>query len=102
MQGGAPMQDSEGVALSNPGKNELAYGCIFCVTGKEKQTAESIERACTDIRTMVARQTKFKSTDGKKHIVEATLFPGYVFFVAPSQQNLRQVLLADNVLSVWV
>lgn len=94
------MQGSEGEAMSKSYGTEQAYGCIFCITGKEQRTAESIERACEDILTVVARQTKFKTKNGKKQTVESILFPGYIFFKARPQLELRQLFLIDHIIAV--
>lgn len=61
------MQGSMGEAMPNTSEDALVCGCLFCLTGKERQTAESIAR--TDIRAIVARQAKFKTVNGKKQII---------------------------------
>lgn len=33
-----------------PMENGRAYGCVFCVTGKEQQVAEQIHHVCPDVR----------------------------------------------------
>lgn len=94
------MQGSEGEAMSQANRNDLAYGCIFCITGKEKQVAKGIERACKDVRTVVARQTKYITEKGQKSTVEAVLFPGYIFFMAPSELEVSRVFPKENITAI--
>ena len=44
----------------------VAYGCVFCITGKENIVAECIEKTCPGVRATAARQMKHKSVNGKK------------------------------------
>lgn len=62
---------------------KTAYGCVFCITGKEEAVANRIQRQCPQIRALTARQEKYHSCQGKKDRVEAILLPGYVFIEAP-------------------
>lgn len=62
---------------------ERAYGCVFCVTGRERTVAESIQSACPDVRAYAVFQEKYQSKDGKKRRIETVILPGYVFFNAP-------------------
>lgn len=69
---------------------DCAYGCIFCITGRERLVAESIGLCCPEVAAIVARQEKYQSVQGKKHKVESVLMPGYVFFRAPVLLNPAQ------------
>ena len=66
-----------------PVEERKAYGCVFCITGKEREVAERIQRVCPEIRATAVMQEKYKSVDGKKSRIQAVLLPGYVFFEAP-------------------
>lgn len=77
-----------------------AYGCVFCATGKEADIAKRIEQMCANIRTVVARQLKKKSNQGEKHIEEAILFPGYIFFEAPTGLETVSMFPKENIFSV--
>ena len=39
----------------------VAYGCVFCITGKENIVAECIEKTCPGVRATAARQMKHLS-----------------------------------------
>ena len=77
-----PMQEG------NPDVARMAeqkvYGCLFCVTGKEKSVARMVEAVCPEVRAIAARQEKHKSVQGHKSKVEAVILPSYVFFEAPA------------------
>ena len=51
----------------------VAYGCVFCITGKENIVAECIEKTCPGVRATAARQMKHKSVNGKKSRQEAVI-----------------------------
>lgn len=65
-----------------------AYGCVFCITGKEREVAQSIERACPDVRATAVFQEKHKSVGGRKSRVREVIMPGYVFFDAPDDPEV--------------
>ena len=75
------MQRSEGEAT--PVKEGRAYGCIFCVTGREQEVARRIQSMCPEIRATAVLQEKHKSVNGRKSRIWAVMLPGYVFFEAP-------------------
>lgn len=66
---------------------ETAYGCCFCLTGKEQMVVEQIHRTLPDVHALVARREKHKSVGGKKKRVEEVMLPGYVFFEAPKDME---------------
>lgn len=69
-------------------EQQRAYGCIFCLTGREQEVAERIERICPEVRAIVAMQEKHKSVNGKKSKVQVVMLPGYVFFEAPDDVSI--------------
>lgn len=71
-----------------------AYGCIFCVTGKERSVARLVERAC-DVRTIVARQQKYKTVQGVSLLEEKILYPGYIFLETQIDTELFRALPKD-------
>lgn len=98
------MKRSEGEAMplntSCTQNDNVGYGCIFCVTGKETMVADNIARVCGDIEVCVARQMKRKTVNGRTSMVEATLFPGYVFIKAPRKCDILAHLPRDGMLCV--
>jgi len=96
----------EGEAFASAGLPEPAYGCVFCVTGKELIAAQQIERAYGDVRAVVARQLKIMSSKGKENAreeitYEKILYPGYIFFEAPTDKDMFGRMQKDeNIISV--
>ena len=90
---GAP---PEGEALPE----KRAYGCLFCITGKEKVVAEELECVCPGIRAIAARQEKHKSVKGRKMKTEAVFLPSYVFFEAPWSFQPVEAFPHDNIIRV--
>lgn len=64
-----------------------AYGCVFCITGKEQEVAERIQLVCPEVRATAVVQEKYKSVCGRKSKVKAVVLPGYVFFDAPDDPD---------------
>ena len=73
-----------------------AYGCVFCVTGKELTVAQHIERVCEDTRAIVARRLRTKTIEGKPKNVEEILYPGYTFFESPVDNDIYRALSNDG------
>ena len=65
-------------------REDIAYGCLFCITGKEELIAKRISEKCKDVRAITMRKMKYRTNNGQKSKEEALLLPSYVFFMAPS------------------
>lgn len=59
-----------------------AYGCLFCVTGKEGHVVSHICESYPDVRTIVAQREKIRKINGCRKKEKELLLPGYVFFEA--------------------
>lgn len=114
-----PAERSEGEAMHEeaancliPGdkeaKQKMTYGCLFCMTGKEKSVADQIQTNCPNVRATTMRQMKYRTCKKVKTREEAILLPSYVFFEAPSSmepsiefpmQNVIRILAMDN--GIW-
>lgn len=88
-----------------PDDGKIAYGCLFCQTGKEQTVADRLQSVCPEVRAVTARQEKFRSFQGKKMKVEAIILPSYVFFQAPAdiepatcfpRENMTRLLTMDG------
>ena len=95
-------------ACNNEQSQDLAYGCLFCKTGKEQSVVEQILTACPNVRATAMRQLKYRTCKKVKWREEAILLPSYVFFKAPSSmepsiefpmQNVIRVLSMDS--GIW-
>lgn len=92
--------------MSECKEGKLCYGCLFCTTGKERLVSRGIETACPGVRTLIARQEKHKTVQGKKIRETVLLLPGYVFFRAecsaepyatfPREHVLRLLTTGEN------
>ena len=98
----------QGAACREGQPQEMAYGCVFCMTGKEQSVAEQIQTRCPNVRATAMRQLKYQTCRKVKTRAEAVLLPSYVFFEAPSSmkpaaefpmQNVIRVLSVDG--GVW-
>lgn len=76
----------------------LAFGCLFCVTGKEQALATLINRTQSIVKAFVARQEQFHSQQGVKTKVEKVLLPGYVFFQAPEDEDVEALIPRDHLI----
>lgn len=83
-----------------PTEQGRAYGCVFCMTGKEQQVAEQIQRACSDVKATAVLQEKHKSVCGQKSKVKAVMLPGYVFFDAPNDSAITLRFPQINVIRI--
>lgn len=95
-------------ACGDDQSQDLAYGCLFCITGKEQGVAEQIQATCPNVRATTMRQMKYRTCKKVKTREEAILLPSYVFFEAPSSmepsiefpmQNVIRVLSMDS--GIW-
>jgi transcription antitermination factor NusG len=61
---------------------QKAYGCVFCITGKEEVVASNIRKDCPGVHATAVRQVKRKSVNGNTSLIAQIIFPGYVFLEA--------------------
>ena len=81
---GSLQQESAQRLEADAHEESVAYGCLFCVTGKEQSVAERVQAACPDVRAITMRKIKYRTCRKVKQTEEAIVLPGYVFFKAPS------------------
>ncbi len=82
-----------------------SYGCVFCLTGKERQVAEMIRLACPEAEAITMRKTRYRTCRKVKTLEEVIVMPSYVFFKAPSEteplvrfphQDVIRILTTDH------
>ena len=83
---------------ANAHEKNIAYGCLFCMTGKEQSVAERVQVACPDVRAITMRKIKYRVCKKVKRTEEAIVLPGYVFFQAPSYIEPVLVFPKQNVI----
>ena len=74
------MAQEQGAVCRDGQPPELAYGCLFCMKGKEQSAAEQIQLRRLNVRATVMRQLKYQTRRKVKTRAEAVLLPSCVFF----------------------
>lgn len=90
---------SEGEAMSNLNPGE-AFGCIFCRTGSEAQLARSLEREHASIRVLSAAKVRMRRQGKMLEEEQVSLFPGYLFFRAAEDFEIRPLAYREDVFRV--
>lgn len=118
MDGAQLSGQPEGEAIGKIGQSEagsslcglnfsenIAYGCLFCMTGKEQSVAERIQTSCPDVQAITMRKIRYRTCKKVKRTEEAIVLPSYVFFRAPSysepaldfpKENVIRILTTDD------
>lgn len=88
-------------ALLNMPKNQIfAYGCVFCMTGKEQLVAEYMEQQNTRVLARAVYQTKRHTKIGKTVLCNEVVLPGYVLFEAPADLDIKPTIPYDEAISL--
>lgn len=82
--GGAGLSEAGASPCGTESPESIAYGCLFCLTGKEQNVVERIQAARPDVRATTMRRIKYRTCKKVKSTEEAIVLPSYVFFEAPS------------------
>lgn len=77
--------------------SQKAYGCVFCVTGKEETAAKCIEVSTSGVRATPVRQIKRKTVGGHTSLIEQIAFPGYVFLEVEHDSEPLYLLPRENI-----
>lgn len=77
-----------------------SYGCVFCVTGKERLVANGIELFSRNARACAVCQTMRRTSKGVTTLHDDVVIPGYVFFEAPDNAELHDLIPGDDMISV--
>lgn len=85
-----PLQDADG----------MAYGCLFCITGREERIVQRIAESCPLVHAVTMRKMKYRTSHGQKRTEEALLLPSYVFFTAPTDTDPFQALPKTDVIRI--
>lgn len=92
-------QSETGASSGDQNSTEnMAYGCLFCITGKEQSVVDHIQASCPDVRAITMRKTKYRTCKKVKHTEEAIVLPSHVFFQAPSYIDPALVFPRENVI----
>ena len=77
-----------------------AYGCLFCITGKEQSVVESLQALCPGVRAITMRNIRYRTCPRVKRTEEVIVLPSYVFFRAPSYIEPAKDFPRDNLVRV--
>ena len=78
----------------------MAYGCLFCLTGREQSVVNRIQNFCSEIHAITMRKIKYRTCKKVKHTEEAIVLPSYVFFRAPSDSKPVLEIPRDNIIRI--
>ena len=79
---------------------EKAYGCLFCITGKENLVANCIQIYSKDVRARAANQTMRHTYQGVTKLQNDVILKGYVFFETNADASIDGLLPPNDILSV--
>lgn len=79
---------------------QTAYGCLFCLTGREQQLAAGINQANVGIRATAVHQIKRFTKRGVTVPREEIVLKGYVLFEAPVHCPVQELLPLGETASV--
>ena len=77
-----------------------AFGCIFCMTGKEHLVAAYLEQQNPHVKARAVCQTKRYTSHGKTVLRNEVILHGYVLFEAPVSQTPVRVFREDDMISL--
>ena len=81
-------------------KTKVSYGCVFCLTGKERLVANGVELFSKKARARAVCQTMRHTQKGVTTLRDDVVIPGYVFFEAPYDADVRELVPVDDLISV--
>lgn len=81
-------------------QKKASYGCVFCITGKERLVANGIELFSKTAKARAVCQTIRRTSNGVTTLHDEVIIPGYVFFQAPSDSAAHELIPVDDLISV--
>lgn len=86
--------------MSTFNDSEMAYGCLFCRTGNEKQLVGLLKRDNPSLEIIAAEKLR-RRRQGQNYINETVLlFPGYLFFRTDVDFPVREFTRRQDVFKV--
>lgn len=81
-------------------ESKIAYGCIFCKTGKENILANYIQTYNKNVCAKAANQTMRYSSQGVTRLQNDVILRGYVFIKTSADADLKRLLPINDILAV--
>ena len=86
--------------IDKPQNCNIAYGCLFCISGKELFVAESIERRSHFVQARAVCQTKRITKKGKTELCTNVVLHGYVMLKAIADLDINREIPQEGVISL--
>lgn len=81
-------------------EDQMAYGCLFCMTGSEEQVAARIRDGYPAYRAVSLRKMRYRTSHGQRTSEVVQLLPSYVFLKAPAEANPFRELPKNDVIRI--
>ncbi len=81
-------------------EDQMAYGCLFCMTGREEQVAARIRDGYPAYRAVSLRKMRYRTSHGQRTSEVVQLLPSYVFRQAPAEANPFRELPKNDVIRI--
>ena len=81
-------------------EDQMAYGCLFCMTGREEQVAARIRDGYPAYRAVSLRKMRYRTSHGQRTSEVVQLLPSYVFLKAPAEANPFRELPKNDVIRI--
>lgn len=82
------------------GEEREAYGCLFCLTGREEQVAARIRDGNPAYRAVTLRKMRYRTSHGQHTSEVVQLLPSYVFLKAPMEADPFRELPKNDVIRI--
>lgn len=81
-------------------ETKMAYGCLFCITGKENIVANCLQIYNKNVCAKAACQTMRHTSQGVTRLQNDVILKGYVFFKTSADASITGLLPPNDILSV--
>lgn len=86
-----PHSTQTNASISDKCGSDLAYGCLFCRTGKEKSIVQELMASYTDLEAIAAQKVLYIRQGGVLKERYTSLLPGYIFVRAQKEFPVEQL-----------
>lgn len=81
-------------------EERTAYGCLFCITGREEQVAARIRDGYPAYHAVSLRKMRYRTSHGQRDSKVVQLLPGYVFLKASVEADPFLELPRNDVIRI--
>ena len=83
-----------------PIQKQSSFSCLFCMTGKERTVAKTIENQHKEVQARAVSQIKRHTVGGVTTLIDQILIPSYVFVRLPSNSDVHDLAKPDGLINV--